>query len=136
MPPRIARCDASKEFYAAQERCHIIEIWRSPDDSMSIARARVEPGVTTAWHALDGVTERYILASGTGRMEVGDLAPADVGPGDTVFIPAGVRQRITNTGAADLIFYCVCTPPFTPGCYRDLERAPHVNSPVARANGT
>jgi mannose-6-phosphate isomerase-like protein (cupin superfamily) len=121
MPPKIAKCDESKEFFAEQERCHIVETWRSPDDALTIARARVSPSVTTAWHALEGVTERYIIASGTGRMEVGDLPPTDVGPGDTVFIPAGVRQRITNTGAADLIFYCVCTPPFTPACYRDLE---------------
>jgi mannose-6-phosphate isomerase-like protein (cupin superfamily) len=121
MPPKIGKCDESKEFFAAQERCYIVETWRSSDDRMTIARARVEPGVTTAWHALEGVTERYIIASGAGRMEVGDLPPTDVSPGDTVFIPAGVRQRITNTGAADLIFYCVCTPPFTPACYRDLE---------------
>jgi len=123
MQPRIAKCDASKEFYSAQERCHIVETWRSQDDSMSIARARVEPGVTTAWHALDGVTERYVIASGSGRMEVGDLPATDVGPDDTVFIPAGVRQRITNTSAVDLIFYCICTPPFTPECYCALEKA-------------
>jgi mannose-6-phosphate isomerase-like protein (cupin superfamily) len=122
MQPKIVKCDAASEFFATQERCHIVETWRTSDDSMTIARARVEPGVTTAWHALDGVTERYIIASGSGRMEVGDLPPADVGPGDTVFIPAGVRQRITNTGSSDLIFYCVCTPPFTPECYRDLEK--------------
>lgn len=121
MKPKIVKSDAAKEFFAEAERCHILETWRSADDTMTIARARVEPGVTTAWHALEGVTERYIIASGAGRMEVGDLPPAAVGPGDTVFIPAGVRQRITNTGATDLIFYCVCTPPFTPACYRDLE---------------
>jgi mannose-6-phosphate isomerase-like protein (cupin superfamily) len=121
MQPKIAKCDESSEFFASQERCHIVETWRSPDDEMTIARARVAPGVTTAWHALEGVTERYLIASGTGRMEVGDLPPTDVGLGDTVFIPAGVRQRIANTGASDLVFYCVCTPPFTAKCYRDLE---------------
>lgn len=121
MQPKIAKCDARSEFFAEQERCHIIETWRSADDTMTIARARVAPGVTTAWHALAGVTERYIIASGRGRMEVGDLPPAGVAPGDTVFIPAGVRQRICNTGRDDLVFYCVCTPPFTPACYRDLE---------------
>ncbi|MGH9794397.1 MAG: cupin domain-containing protein [Candidatus Acidiferrales bacterium] len=122
MRPKIVKSDAAKEFFAEAERCYILETWRSADDAMTIARARVEPGVTTAWHALEGVTERYIIASGAGRMEVGDLPPAAVGPGDTVFIPAGVRQRITNTGATDLIFYCVCTPPFMPACYRDLEK--------------
>ncbi len=122
MKPQITKCDDSQEFLAEAERCHIVETWRSSEDAMSIARARVEPGVTTAWHALEGVTERYIIASGRGRMEVGNLPPADVGPGDTVFIPAGARQRISNTGTNDLIFYCVCTPPFTPECYRDIEK--------------
>lgn len=77
MQPKIAKCDDSREFFAVQERCHIVETWRSPDDAMTIARARVEPGVTTAWHALEGVTERYVIASGAGRMEVGDLPPTD-----------------------------------------------------------
>lgn len=121
MTPRIEKANPAREFFAEHERCYILETWRSPDDVLSIARPRVKPGVTTAWHALEGVTERYIIAEGKGRMEVGDLPPTDVAPGDNVFIPAGVRQRITNTGAGDLVFYCVCTPPFTPECYRALE---------------
>ena len=118
MDPKIHRAAAGKEFFSEAEGCWILETWRSPDDALTIARARVAPGVTTAWHALDGVTERYMITAGTGRMELGDLPPADVGPGDTVFIPAGVPQRIANTGPRDLVFYCVCTPPFTPSCYR------------------
>lgn len=121
MKPQIKQAEQAREFLAEHERCYILEAWRDSDDGLTIARARVRPGVTTAWHALEGVTERYIIVEGKGRMEVGDLPPADVAPGDTVFIPAGVRQRIINTGASDLVFYCVCTPPFTPECYRPLE---------------
>jgi len=54
-------------------------------------------------------------------VEVGDFPAANVGPGDVVIIPAGARQRITNTGSVDLIFYCVCTPSFQPANYRSLE---------------
>ena len=121
MQPKIAKANGSEEFFAPSERCFILETWHDTGDSMTFARTRVAPGVATEWHALDGVTERYIVVEGTGRMEVGDLPPTEVAPGDTVFIPAGVRQRITNTGAQDLIFYCVCTPPFNPACYRPLE---------------
>ncbi len=121
MKPQIVKADPSKEFFAPSERCYILETWHGNADAMTFARARVTPGVTTEWHALEGVSERYIITEGTGRMEVADLAPVDVVPGDTVFIPAGVRQRITNTGTQDLIFYCVCTPPFQAGCYRPLE---------------
>ena len=83
----------------------------------------ISPGVTTAWHALEGVDERYIMVEGIGQMEVGELPPTAVGPGDTVFIPAGTPQRITNLGDTDLVFYCVCSPRFTPDCYRDLDGA-------------
>ena len=80
-------------------------------------RARVQVGVTTAWHHLDGVAERYVILQGQGRVEVGDDAPKGVYVGDAVSIPAGVRQRIQNTGDCDLLFYAICTPRFTPECY-------------------
>ena len=41
--------------------------------------------------------------------------------GDVVAIPSGERQRIINTGLTDLIFLCICTPPFTRDCYVDLD---------------
>lgn len=104
------------------EKCHILELSNNPDDAeVSIARARVEPGVSTRWHRLKGVTERYLILNGTGRVEVGDLAPQEVTVGDTVLIPQMVRQRITNTGDRDLIFLAVCTPRFTWEIYEDIE---------------
>lgn len=120
MEPSIIKYARVKDFYT-DERCYIKEIWNSQDDCLSIASARVEPGVTTAWHRLDGVDERYAVIAGNGKVEVGDMEPADVNVGDVVVIPAGVRQRITNIGQTDLIFYCICTPRFTPNCYCDME---------------
>ena len=38
-----------------------------------------------------------------------------------VRIPAGVRQRIRNTGPTDLVFLCICTPRFEQSAYRELE---------------
>ena len=117
----IHKLDLGKEVFTP-ERCWIAENYGRPEDvAISIARARVEPGVTTAWHGLAGTIERYIIAEGGGRMEVGDLAPTEVGPGDVVVIPAGVRQRIANVGDKDLVFYCVCTPRFEQKNYRALE---------------
>jgi len=40
--------------------------------------------------------------------------------GDVVVIPAGVSQQIVNCGARDLVFYCICSPRFTPECYEAL----------------
>jgi len=118
--PRIAHADPMSEF-ATEERCHILEWWNDPsDEDVSIARARVAPGVTTALHRVS-VNERYLILEGRGLVRVGELAPAEVGAGEVVIIPAGVAQQITNIGDADLVFACICTPRFRPECYESLE---------------
>ena len=118
--PAISRNHATSENYF-EERCYITEWWNSPrDEEASIARARVEPGVTTRMHRLKGVTERYVILEGAGRVEVGTLPPEAVGPGDVVVIPPGVSQQITNTGPSDLVFLAICTPRFTPDVYEAM----------------
>lgn len=105
-----------------EEGCWITEMLndeREPD--LSIARARVAAGDRTRWHCLDGIAERYLLLSGQGVVEVGEAAPHEVRAGHIVRIPAGVRQRIRNTGEEDLVFLALCTPRFEPSRYRDLE---------------
>ncbi len=111
MESTIVKKDVKKEFYI-EERCFIIDSSDPSDKIMSIAIARVEPGVTTAFHYLEGIDERHLMISGKGIMEVGDLQPQNVKSGDIVYIPAGTKQRIANTGSDDLFFYCICTPPF------------------------
>jgi len=112
----------SIEEYWFHEGCHIMEIANHPNDpDVSIARARVEPGQQTAWHQLSRVTERYLIVEGNGIVEIGEENPTSVGNGDVVIIPAGLRQRIRNSGNSDLVFYAICTPRFTPDCYQQLE---------------
>ncbi len=116
--------DPAAEYWFA-EGCHINELSNSDaDPAVSIARARVAPGVTTRWHRLGGTTERYVLLSGRGRVEVGELPPREVGPGDVVFIPPGCRQRITCLGQEELVFLAICTPRFRPEAYEDIDSAP------------
>lgn len=123
MFPSILPYTPSAEYWFP-EGCHILELSNSPHDpALSIARARVPPGGTTRWHRLAGTTERYVVLEGRGRVEVGDLPPREVGPGDVVLIPPGCRQRIANTGPADLVFLALCTPRFTPAAYEDLGDA-------------
>jgi mannose-6-phosphate isomerase-like protein (cupin superfamily) len=121
MNPAIIRKEIKNEFFT-DEQCFIIDSSDPSDKSMSIAIARVEPGVTTAFHSLEGIDERYLMISGQGRMEIGDNPAADIRSGDIVYIPAGTKQRITNLGSDDLIFYCVCTPPFDSRRYHSLEQ--------------
>jgi len=110
-----------REYWFA-EGCFILELSNSAEDpALSIARARVLPGGVTRWHQLRGITERYLVESGSGRVEVGDESPREVGPGDVVIIPPGCRQRIRNTGSQDLIFLALCTPRFVPEAYEDVD---------------
>lgn len=103
------------------ERCFITELLNDEaQPEVSIARARVEPGVTTQLHRLE-VAEWYVIESGVGRMTVGDDAVRSVRPGDVVSIPAGCPQKIENHGDADLKFLCVCAPRFLLQHYTSLE---------------
>ena len=121
MKPVIAHPDPGAEYYF-DEGCFILENWNRPGDpACSIARARVPPGITTRWHRLRDITERYLILEGRGRVEVGDRPAEAVGPGDVVLIPPGIAQRITNTGSDDLLFQAICTPRFVPEAYEDLE---------------
>lgn len=113
--------DAGPEEVWTSERCYIRELLndpRAPD--VSLAECRVEPGVTTELHRLS-VAEWYLIRAGSGLMQVGDGEPFAVDAGDTVAIPAGAAQRISNRSDDDLIFLCLCVPRFTPSCYEALE---------------
>jgi mannose-6-phosphate isomerase-like protein (cupin superfamily) len=108
------------EFWT-DERCYITELHNddaSPDVSLAIAR--VEPGVTTQLHRLDGVCERYVVREGQGIVEI-DGRRKLLRTGDQMVIPAGAAQRIENIGPGQLIFYCLCTPRFVPSSYVNLE---------------
>lgn len=123
--PQVIRGSQQSEYYF-DERCYITE-WLNVEsvDELSIAKARVAPGVTTAWHQLTGITERYVVLSGQGTVAVGDLETS-VSTGDVVIIPPGIRQRIRNDCQhSDLIFLAICSPRFQLSAYIDLE---NVNS--------
>ena len=121
MDPRINRPNRASEFMTP-ERCSILESWNDAADAdASIALARVKSGVTTQLHRLNKVTERYLIVEGSGAVMVGDELHEPVLPGDVVIIPPGTSQQITNTAAQDLLFYCVCTPRFSPECYESME---------------
>ena len=121
MKPAVKPLDEGSEYFFA-EGCFIVESSNSPEDpALSIARARVEPGRTTRWHYLEGITERSVILSGEGDVEVGDLPLTRVRAGDVVIIPQGERQRIHNPGQQDLVFLALCTPRFEEGAYVDAE---------------
>jgi mannose-6-phosphate isomerase-like protein (cupin superfamily) len=129
MKEKIKNLNLRNEFYT-DEGCYITEVSNTPSEAdLSIARARVEPGVATKWHRLHGITERYCILEGTGIMEVGNLPMQEVKPGDVVLIPPMCRQRITNIGLTDFIFLAICTPRFRPEFYEDIDAAETQGAP-------
>jgi mannose-6-phosphate isomerase-like protein (cupin superfamily) len=104
-----------------RERCFITELINSAETpEVSVARARVEAGVTTELHSLS-VHEWYVIETGQGLMTVGNSAAFHVTAGDVVAIPKDIAQKIVNDGDEDLVFLCVCAPRFSQECYTSLE---------------
>ena len=98
MKEAIRRAAEQEEFFTA-EGCFIVELSNSPDDpALSIARARVAPGVTTRWHRVRDTAERYVI----------------------LLIPPSCRQRIANIGASDLVFLAICSPRFNQDAYEQI----------------
>jgi mannose-6-phosphate isomerase-like protein (cupin superfamily) len=117
----VKKYSPDSEFFI-EEGCFITELHNSDRDAgCSIARARVAPGMTTKLHCLRDIIERYVILAGTGEAEVGDKGAVAVEAMDVVLVPAGVPQRISNKGATDLVFLCICTPRFVTDNYLDLD---------------
>lgn len=114
---------ASLTPFYTNERCFIAEFLNTPRcEDVSVAEARVAPGVTTQLHSLS-IAERYIVQQGGGIMELHVNETFALSVGDCVLIPADCAQRIKNTGDEDLVFLCICTPRFQPEHYKNLENS-------------
>jgi len=114
---RHVRFNLSGEFKTA-EGCHILELLNTPEDnSCSITRARVEPGVTTKLHSVRDTIERYVFLQGEGSIEIAGERITEVKPLDVIYVAPGETQRVSNTGTSDLVFLAVCTPRFRPEAY-------------------
>ncbi len=119
MAKTVFTAGSAREFLTG-ERCFVRELINTPGIAdFSLADVRVEPGVTTELHVLS-VREWYFITQGSGLVEIDGKPRIAVSPGDTVEIPAGVSQRISNNGTLDLVFQCICLPRFTPECYQSL----------------
>lgn len=103
------------EEIVANDLCRLREILHPDkhrhDLSFSMAHAAVEPGCRTLRHHLEGAVEVYYILRGSARMDI-DGAARDVGPGDTVVIPAGAVQHLVNTGPEPVEFLALVQPPW------------------------
>ncbi|NND32152.1 MAG: cupin domain-containing protein, partial [Saprospiraceae bacterium] len=73
----IVRSKNAPEIYT-REKCFITELLNSAEvGSLSLARARVESGVTTELHRLN-VDEVYYILEGEGSMQIDNQPAKDV----------------------------------------------------------
>ena len=79
--------------------------------NQSLAEAKLPPGAATQEHYHVKTEEIYYILEGRGLMKLGD-EQREVVSLDAIAIPPGVRHKITNTGADDLIFLCCCAPAY------------------------
>ncbi|KKM70089.1 hypothetical protein LCGC14_1444230 [marine sediment metagenome] len=121
MQEKIYKYDLNKEYFFV-EGCFINELLNDgTDPDVSIAQARVTPGMTTAWHYLSETTERYVILQGHGEVSVGSELKRNVTVGDIVVIPQEIHQCIKNIGSADLVFLAICSPRFKAENYREVS---------------
>lgn len=79
--------------------------------NQSLAEARLSPGLSTTPHYHPRTEEIYYITSGRGRMRL-EAEIRDVGPGDSIAIPPGLKHQITNSGDEVLRFLCCCAPAY------------------------
>jgi len=110
-----------RQEYLTDEGCHIVEVLnQSTYPKLSIAQARVEPGIVTQLHALSGTEEIYYILRGQGEANISGQIVL-LAKGDCIIIKPDEPQSILNIGDVDLIFLCICQPRFEVRNYKALE---------------
>ena len=79
----------------------------------SLAHATVAAQESSIPHRFKTASEVYYILNGKGLMHIDDET-AEVGVGDTVYIPPGAVQFIENLTSSTLEFLCMVSPPWTP----------------------
>lgn len=79
--------------------------------NQSLAEATIPHGGATQEHYHALTEEIYFITHGSGRIRVGN-EDRDVGPGDAVAIPPGVRHKLWNQGDGPLRLLCCCAPAY------------------------
>jgi mannose-6-phosphate isomerase-like protein (cupin superfamily) len=89
----------------------ILDRTNSSAANQSLAEATLPPGAATDPHRHPRTEEIYYIMRGAGWITVG-IEQREVGPGDGILIPPGVRHTIHNVGQEPLVFLCCCAPPY------------------------
>ena len=78
----------------------------------SLAHAYLPPGASSLPHRLTKSEETYTILQGTGKVYV-DREAYEIQPGSVFIVPKNALQSVENTGADNLEFFCIVTPPWS-----------------------
>ena len=98
------------EAYTTKDGSTIRELHRTA--LQSLAEATVEPGQVTERHHHRTSEEIYFVTKGAGSLEI-EGETRRVAKGDAALIPAGSWHTIENNGTSELVFLCICSPPYS-----------------------
>jgi len=90
----------------------LMDLSNSPVKNLSLAQATVSSGSRTYPHLHTQSEEIYYLLQGKGKIHI-EGESREVVPFDAILIPPGASHYIENIGQEDLIFLCLCSPPYT-----------------------
>lgn len=77
----------------------------------SLAEARIPVGGSTMEHYHPVTEEIYYITHGAGKMRI-EAETREVGVGDAIAIPPGLKHKIWNTGSGVLRLLCCCAPAY------------------------
>ncbi|HMR44889.1 MAG TPA: cupin domain-containing protein [Saprospiraceae bacterium] len=101
--------------FEAGDLTRIQEILHPKNDGLdlpfSLAVASLEPGAKSVLHMLKSSLEIYFILEGEGKVFL-NTESQNVKKGDLVYIAAGIKQHIENTGRSVLTFLCIVAPPW------------------------
>ena len=113
MKPDIINIESCRQFIT-KDQSKIREIMAPRNSTIqrqSLAEAVVPVGCATQEHYHAHSEEIYYILSGVGEIRVhGETAP--VRAGDAIALPPGSVHKIWNCGDSDLVFLCICVPPY------------------------
>ena len=96
--------------YATKDGSTIRELHGT--ELQSLAEATLEPGQATERHHHARSEEIYVVTKGSGSMEI-EGETRRVARGDSILIPAGSWHTLENNGTSELVFLCICSPPYS-----------------------
>lgn len=100
----------------AGDLTHLREVLHPKNDEVSInfslAHASLKVGENSLPHTLSH-SETYYILSGSGEISLGNQL-YQIEKGDMIYVPENVEQFVKNTGAIELFFLCIVSPPWSP----------------------